>query len=82
MSNSPNPAPFVTSREPSQDAEARFLLSEIFNAIQGDQGNFHISDGEDTTSRDALFQMLRWRLRHGKAAVRKLRAFLKKHGEL
>lgn len=58
------------------------LTDELFAKVQTDQGYFHMSDGETFASKAKFFARIRGRLTHGKDAVRKMEAFLKKHGQL
>lgn len=58
------------------------LADDLFNAIQRDQGYFYVSDGETFASTAKFFNRIRGRLRHGRIAIRKMEAFLRKHGEL
>jgi hypothetical protein len=58
------------------------LVDDLFAAVQGPQGYFHVSDGECFATSAELFERIRGRLQHGKEAVRLMEAFLRKHGQL
>jgi hypothetical protein len=58
------------------------LTDELLNLIESDQGYFHVSDGETFATIEEFFERMRGRLKCGQSAVRKMRAFLKKHNQL
>lgn len=58
------------------------LADQLFALVERDQGYFHQSDGETFASKAKFFARIRGRLAHGKEAVRKMEAFLEKHGQL
>jgi hypothetical protein len=58
------------------------LVDDLFSAVQGPQGYFHVSDGETFPTAAELFERTRGRLAYGKDAVKRMEAFLRKHGEL
>jgi hypothetical protein len=57
------------------------LVDELFRLVEPHQGYFHVSDGETFPTTEQLFGRLRGRLEHGRAAVKKMNAFLRKYGE-
>lgn len=62
-------------------AAVELLAVELFAEVQTDQGYFFVSDGESFPTTAEFFQRVRGRLKYGERAVRKMRAFLKRHGE-
>ncbi len=58
------------------------LADELLESVETAQGYFFVSDGETFPTTAQFFERIRGRLEYGKLAVRKMRAFLKKHGEL
>lgn len=68
--------------EPQNESEeVDKLVDELFKKIEGSQGHFHWSDGENHRTKDALFGVIRWRLKHGEKAVHIMRAFLRKYNQ-
>jgi hypothetical protein len=62
--------------------EVDALTDELFHAVQKEQGYAHVSDGETFATKAEFFRRIRGRLEWSRAATRRMRAFLKKHGEL
>lgn len=62
--------------------EVEALAGELFRAVEGPQGLFHLSDGETFATKAEFFARIRGRLSQGKTAVARMRIFLRKHGEL
>lgn len=62
--------------------DAGGLADELFALVETDQGNFYVSDGDYPPDRKAFFAIVRGQLEHGRIAVRQMRTFLKKYGEL
>lgn len=59
------------------------LADEIFQIVEEDQGYAFISDGLNSIkSRKKLFATVRGALKHTEISARKIRKWLKKHGEL
>jgi hypothetical protein len=58
------------------------LVDELFNAVQLNQGYFHISDGETFNTKREFFKRIKGRLAHGQIAVQKMKAFLKKYDQI
>jgi hypothetical protein len=58
------------------------LTDDLFRSVQGAQGFFHVSDGETFATSQEFFERIRGRLGWGKEAVKRMEAFLRKHGEL
>lgn len=58
------------------------LTQELFALVQGPQGFFYVSDGESFPTTDLFFERIRGRLKHGEDAVKKMKAFLRKHRQL
>lgn len=59
--------------------EVERLGEELFSMIEAHQGHFHHADGGYQKTKAELLGCLRWRLEHGKEAVRIMEAFIKKH---
>lgn len=57
------------------------LTDQLFRLVERPQGMFHVSDGETFASKDKFFIRIRGRLKWGKEAVRRMEAFLEKHGQ-
>jgi len=70
----------MTARAPDNDVTK--LVDELFQKVQLEQGHAFVSDGETFPTKAEFFQRIRGRLEWSKAATRRMRAFLKKHGEL
>lgn len=66
----------------SEKDEIAALANELFGAVQMEQGYAYVSDGEYFDNKADFFVRIRGRLEWSKAATRRMRAFLKKHGEL
>lgn len=64
----------------NETLEVAKLVDELFAAVELHQGFFHISDGETFASKAEFFGRIIGRLKHGRRAVKKMEAFLKKHG--
>lgn len=58
------------------------LVDDLFYAVEEPQGFFHVSDGETFSTAAELFERIRGRLEWGKEAVKRMEAFLRKHGEM
>jgi hypothetical protein len=65
----------------SERQEVSRLTDELFRAVELPQGYFHISDGETFATKAEFFERIRGRLRHGRAAVHAMEAFLDKYSE-
>ena len=63
-------------------AEVTKLVDELFRTVEKPQGFAHCSDGETFGTKVDFFVRVRGRLEWSKAATRRIRAFLRKHGEL
>jgi len=77
----------MSGRKPQPSAEesaqVELLADELFAKIQASQGYFFVSDGEGCgMTRPRFFDRMRGRLEHGREAVRIMRVFLVKYGEL
>jgi len=59
--------------------EIEAMVDELFRAVQNHQGYFHISDGETFPTKRQLIKRIRGRLAHGRMAVQKMQAWLRKH---
>ncbi len=59
--------------------EVEKLADELFGLVQTDQGYFYVSDGEYFLTKDAFFERVRGRLKHGRKAVKNMAAFLQKY---
>lgn len=66
----------------SADKSVIELVDELFSKIEVSQGHFFVSDGETFPTREQFFERIRGRLQHGREAVRLMRGFLAKYGEL
>ena len=66
----------------NERAEVDKLVDELFSKVEKAQGFAHVSDGETFETKAELFKRIRWRLEWSKAATRRIREFLQKHGEL
>lgn len=69
---------------PERDERAQVdgLVDELWRKIELHQGYFFMSDGETFPTKAQFFERIRGRLEHGEEAVKKMRAFLKKHQQL
>lgn len=65
-----------------QNLDVDKLVDELFHAVQMEQGLGFVGDGETFAGRADFFRRIRGRLEWNRAAVRKMRNFLKKYGEL
>jgi hypothetical protein len=62
--------------------EVARMAADLFRKVETHQGYFHVSDGEMFASKAKFFERIRGRLNHGRRAVHKMEAFLRKHGQL
>jgi hypothetical protein len=71
----------MTNEADDGPEQVAVLADELFRAVELHQGYFFVSDGEMFPTPAEFFERVRGRLKHGRRAVRKMHAFLKKHGE-
>lgn len=62
-------------------AEKETLGGELFLLVESDIGHAHISDGIEHLPDDRIFNIARGSLKHLESAAKKIRKFLKKHGQ-
>lgn len=55
--------------------------AELFELVEADLGYAHISDGIDELPPEKVFNIARGSLKHLDIAAKKIRHFLKKHGQ-
>lgn len=68
----------IIARPPVSD-----LVDELFDAIQEDQGHGFFSDGEGVgLTHQQYFDHARTRLVYNERAIKKIKKFLRKYGEL
>jgi len=71
----------TTRTDIDETMEVCRLVDQLFHVVERDQAYFHMSDGEMFASKAKFFARIRGRLAHGREAVRKMEAFLEKHGQ-
>lgn len=64
------------------ESEVHKLADELFRKVEKEQGFAFVSDGETFATKEEFFERIRWRYEWSRAASRRIRAFLKAHGEL